>query len=49
MVKSVMSAQGRSAALLAALVVLVVPGGSLVVGGLWLYRYCRSGLKGAVG
>ena len=45
MIKSVMSAQGRSAALLAALMVLVVPGGSLVVGGLWLYRHYRAGVR----
>ena len=31
----------RNAAMLAALTVLVVPGGSLLVGALWLYRYLR--------
>lgn len=38
MFHSQLSANRKSAALLAALVVLVVPGGSLVVGALWVYR-----------
>jgi hypothetical protein len=31
-----------STAVLATLAVLVLPGGSLIVGGLWLYRYARE-------
>ena len=45
MVRSVMSAHKRSTALLAALVVLVLPGGSLIVGGLWLYNRYRGGVR----
>jgi hypothetical protein len=36
-----MRAAKRSAAVLAALAVIVLPGGSLVVGAVWLYRYVR--------
>ena len=45
MIQTLMSAHGRSGALLAAFVVLVLPGGSLLVGGLWLYRYCRAAVR----
>ena len=31
----------RSTAVLATLAVIVLPGGSLIVGALWLYRYAR--------
>lgn len=37
-----LSAHTRSAALLIALIVLVLPGGSLVLGVLWLYRHYRG-------
>jgi hypothetical protein len=33
----------RSAAVLGALAVIVLPGGSLVVGAIWLYRYFVAG------
>ena len=45
MVRSVMSAHKRSTALFATLVVLVLPGGSLIVGGLWLYNRYRGGVR----
>lgn len=32
----------RSTAVLATLAVLVLPGGSLIVGAVWLYRYARA-------
>ena len=37
----------RSAAVLAALAVIVLPGGSLVVGAVWLYRYVLAGRSAA--
>ncbi len=42
MLASVLSAHRRSAALIGTLIVLVLPGGSLLVGGLWLYRRFRG-------
>lgn len=38
-----MRAIKRHAGVLAALAVLVLPGGSLVVGAVWLYRYIIAG------
>ena len=38
-----MRAVKRSAAVLATLAVIVLPGGSLVVGAVWLYRYICAG------
>lgn len=33
----------RNAAVLATLAVIVLPGGSLIVGAVWLYRYIATG------
>lgn len=38
-----MRAIRRNAGVLAALAVLILPGGSLVVGAVWLYRYIIAG------
>jgi len=40
---AIMRVVKRSAAVLATLAVIIMPGGSLVVGALWLYRYVTSG------
>ena len=42
-----MAAVKRNAAVLAALAVIVLPGGSLVVGAVWLYRYFTAGRAAA--
>lgn len=38
-----MRAIRRNAGVLAAIAVLMLPGGSLVVGAVWLYRYVTAG------
>jgi hypothetical protein len=38
-----MRAIKRNAAVLATLAVIVLPGGSLIVGAMWLYRYIATG------
>ena len=45
MLASALSAHRRFAALLIALIVLVLPGGSLVLAGLWLYRHYSAGRR----
>jgi hypothetical protein len=42
-----MRALKRNAGVLAALAVLVLPGGSLVLAALWLYRYVTAGRAAA--
>ena len=42
-----MAAVKRSAVVLATLAVIVLPGGSLVVGAVWLYRYLAAGRAAA--
>ena len=42
-----MAAVRRSAMVLGTLAVIVLPGGSLVVGAVWLYRYLMAGRAAA--
>ena len=42
-----MAAVKRSAWVLGTLAVIVLPGGSLVVGAVWLYRYLTAGRAAA--
>ena len=42
-----MRAAKRSAMVLATLAVIVLPGGSLVVGAMWLYRHLAAGRAAA--